>query len=180
MSTPTTVTAAAAGIGGLGITALGADALLDPTSPNDALWFLLAAAAAALITVSVLGLRRLVQDIPLAHGGLAVAALGLALFTLAHIYTLVDRDTALLLFSVFMIAGSLGMILGGTAIARRWRGPARFVPLLCGAWPIVTIPVGSALGDVPHFSAILGWGLCWLALAATLLSATAARVPAHR
>jgi hypothetical protein len=45
------------------------------------------------------------------------------------------------------------------------------VPLLCGLWPIVTIPAGSALGDVPHFLAIAVWGICWVALGIVLRTA---------
>ncbi len=173
MPTTTTIdhtTAVAACVGGLGIATLGAAALLVPTVTDGPLWFLLAAAAAALITWAILGLRGLVRAIPVAYGAFAIAAGGMGLFALAHVYTLVDADTAILLFSIFMIVASLGMVVGGVAIARRWRGPARFLPLLCGVWPVATIPAGAALGDVPHFSAILVWGLCWVALGIALWS----------
>ena len=90
------------------------------------------------------------------HGALA----------LAHVYTLVDADTAILLFSVFLVVLALGMVVAGVALARVWRGPARFVPLVCGVWPLATIPAGAALGDLPHFGAIAVWGLCWVAFGA--------------
>ncbi len=43
-------------------------------------------------------------------------------------------------------------------------------------WPIVTIPMGSALGDVPHFLAITIWGICWVALG-LVLRGSGAQVP---
>ena len=49
------------------------------------------------------------------------------------------------------------------------------MPLLCGVWPLL-VPVGAPLGDVPHFSAILGWGLCWVALG-LVLRGSGAQVP---
>jgi hypothetical protein len=89
-----------------------------------------------------------------------------ALFALAHVYTLVDVDTAILLFSVVLVVAAVALIVAGIALARTWRGPGRFVPLLCGVWPLATIPAGAALGDLPHFGAIAVWGLCWVAFGA--------------
>jgi len=67
-----------------------------------------------------------------ARPALAVAAVGMALFALAHVYTLVDVGTAILLFSVFLVVTAVALIVAGIALARTWRGPGRFVPLLCG------------------------------------------------
>lgn len=94
----------------------------------------------------------------------------LTLFGLAHFYALADVETAITLFSVFMVAGSLAVIVAGVALARAgiWSGAQRFVPLLCGVRPVVTIPVGAALGDLPHFLAIAVWGACWMALGVAL------------
>jgi hypothetical protein len=122
-------------------------------------WFLLAAHAAALLCVAIVGLRSCVDGVT--RPALAVA--GMALFALAHVYALVDVDTAILLFSVFLVVLALGMVVAGIALARTWRGPGRFVPLLCGVWPLATIPAGATLGDLPHFGAIAVWGLCWVA-----------------
>jgi hypothetical protein len=147
---------------------LGALALIAPTSTDGPAWFLVAAGAAVLLAVGTAGLRTAARSVPRTGPPLLVAVVGLVLFALAHVYTLVDLDTALLLFSVFMVVGSLGLVVAGVLIARAWRGPARFVPLLCGLWPIATIPLGAALGDVPHFGAIALWGVCWIALGAAL------------
>lgn len=105
-----------------------------------------------------------------ARPALAVAGAGMALFALAHVYTLVDADTAILLFSVFLVVLALGMVVAGVALARVWCGPARFVPLLCGVWPLATIPAGAAIGDLPHFGAIAVWGLCWVAFGVLALT----------
>jgi hypothetical protein len=160
---PTTAVAAAVP-GGLIIAVLGALAAVAPTAAEGVWWFLVAAVAAALLCVAILGLRSRVDGV--ARLALAVAGVGMALFALAHVYTLVDVDTAILLFSVFLVVLALGLVVAGIALARTWRGPGRFVPLLCGVWPLATIPAGAALGDVPHFGAIAVWGLCWVAFGA--------------
>lgn len=159
--------AVAALTGGLTIAVLGVVAALAPADTGVA-WFLVAVVGAGLLAVATLGLRAAVAAIPLTRVPLAIAAAALVLFGLAHVGALVDEDTAIMLFSVFMVVAAVGLIVAGVAIARAWRGPARFVPLLCGLWPIVTIPAGAALGDVPHFSAITVWGFCWVALGGVL------------
>jgi hypothetical protein len=103
------------------------------------------------------------------------AALVISRVAAAHFYALVDEDLAVLLFSVFMILASVGMIVAGVAylrsgIERGWRG---LVPLVCGVWPILTIPAGAALGDLLQFGAIAVWGLCWTALGISLLAPSA-------
>jgi hypothetical protein len=170
-SPPRPAAAVATAVGGALIVVLGALALIAPASTEGSTWFLVGAGAAALVAFGVTGLRAAVRSVPRTGPPLLVATAGLALFALAHVYTLVDLDAAVLLFSVFMIIGSLGLVVAGVLIARARRGPARFVPLLCGVWPILTIPVGAALGDVPHFGAIAIWGLCWIALGAVLRTA---------
>jgi hypothetical protein len=160
---PTTAVAAAVP-GGLIIAVLGDLAAVAPTAAEGVWWFLVAAVAAALLCVAILGLRSRVDGV--ARLALAVAGVGMALFALAHVYTLVDVDTAILLFSVFLVVLALGLVVAGIALARTWRGPGRFVPLLCGVWPLATVPAGAALGDVPHFGVIAVWGLCWVAFGA--------------
>lgn len=150
--------------GGLVIAALGAVAAFAPAATEGVWWFLAAAAGAALLCVALVALRSRVEGV--ARPALAVAAVGMGLFALAHVYTLVDEDTAILLFSVFLVVTAVPLVVAGVAIARAWRGPARFVPLLCGVWPLATIPAGAAIGDLPHFGAIAVWGLCWVALGA--------------
>ncbi len=170
-SPPRSAPAVAAAVGGSLTLVLGALALIAPASTEGPAWFLVAAVAAALLAVGTAGLRTAVRSVPRTGPPLLVAVVGLALFALAHVYTLVDLDTALLLFSILMVVGSLGLVVAGVFIARAWRGAARFVPLLCGLWPIAAIPLGAALGDVPHFGAIALWGVCWIALGAVLRTA---------
>jgi len=148
------------------IAVLGALAAFAPAATEGVWWFLAAAVGALLLCVAILALRSRVDGI--ARPALAVAGVGMALFALAHVYTLVDADTAILLFSVFLVVLALGMVVAGVALARVWRGPARFVPLVCGVWPLATIPAGAALGDLPHFGAIAVWGLCWVAFGGLL------------
>lgn len=159
----------AAGLGGLTIVVLGIIAAFWPTAVSDP-WFVAAGIAAVLLVVGILGLRARVFDLTTARRALAGAAIAMTLFALAHFYTLVDEDLALLLFSVFMVLASVGMIVAGVAILRAGTGGGwqRAVPLVCGVWPILTIPAGGALGDVPHFLAIAVWGLCWTALGVSL------------
>ena len=163
------ITAVAAAVpGGAIIAVLGAVAAFAPAVTEGAWWFLAAAVGALLLCVAILALRPRVDGV--ARPALAVAAVGMALFALAHVYTLVDVDTAILSFSVFLVVTAVALIVAGIALARTWRGAGRFVPLLCGVWPLATIPAGAALGDLPHFGAITVWGLCWVAFGALIRS----------
>jgi hypothetical protein len=166
----------AAGIGGLTILVLGVIGAVRPDSASGP-WFVAAGLAAALLATGIVGLRATAGDVTVARRALAVAAVAMSLFALAHFYALVDEDLAVLLFSVFMVVASAAMIVAGVAILRHGtrRGWARAVPLVCGAWPILTVPAGAALGDLPHFAAIAGWGLCWVALGTSLLARPAPR-----
>lgn len=159
----------AAAIGGVAIVGLGVVSAVQPDAAGDA-WFVAAAAAVGLLVVGVLGLRRVASAAPVARRALAVAAFALALFGLAHLYALVDADTGISLFSVFMVLGSLAMVVAGVAMIRGrvWTGVRAVLPLMCGVWPLATIPVGAAIGDVPHFLAIAAWGVWWLALGLSL------------
>jgi hypothetical protein len=167
------VTAVTAAAGGVIIAILGVVALIAPAVLNGHAWFLAASVGAALLTAAILALRADLHGVPLARPALAVAAVGMALFALAHLYTLIDVDTAILLFSIFMVVTAVSLIVAGVAVAKAAHGPARFLTLLCGVWPLATIPAGAALGDIPHFTAITIWGLCWIALAASLPAAAA-------
>jgi hypothetical protein len=169
-------------IGGLTIAGLGLVATVRPDSTGP-VWFVLAGVAAELLALGLLGLRSAVAGIRLARVATAVSAAAMALFGLAHFYVLVDEDTAVGLFSAFMIVAAAGLVVTGVAVARadRWPGARRFAPLVTGVWPLATIPAGAALGDVPHFLAVAGWGLCWVALGLVLLGTrTAAREAAAR
>ena len=165
-------------LGGVAIAGLGLSGAADPDVGSP--WLLAAGLAAELLVAGVLALRRAATGIRTARPALAVAAVALALFGLAHGFALVDPDRAVPLFTAFLLAVSAGLIVAGGPLARArlWHGPRRFVPLLCGIWPVATIPAGSALGDLTHFLAIAGWGLCWTALGAVLISDTSSARPA--
>lgn len=174
---PARPAAAAAVTGGLTLIGLGVvaafwPALVDGGWAGDG-WFVIAGLAILLFTAAVLALRTVAADVALARRALAVAAPTLTLFGLAHFYALADVETAITLFSVFMVVGSLAVIVAGVALARAgiWQGAQRFVPLLCGVWPVATIPLGAAVGDLPHFLAIAVWGACWTALGVALRAA---------
>jgi hypothetical protein len=182
MTTPTIVSARqggpAAAIGGLMLVVLGVIGAFWPAAAS-APWFVAAGVAAALLVVAILGLRARAADIPVARHALAAAAVAMTLFALAHFYALVDQDLAILLFSVFMVLTALATIVAGVAILRAGtdQGWRRVVPLVCGVWPILTIPAGAALGDIPHFLAIAVWGMCWIALGVSLTQPARRRVP---
>ncbi len=165
---------AAAVLAGAVIVVLGIVGARSPDLVGRA-WFAAAVPAALLFTVGILGTRRLATTVGasrLVVGALAVAAVAMTLFALAHAYALVDPDTAILLFSVFMVltAGSLivaaiGMFHGPAG------GPPRWAVLAAGVWPLATIPAGVAIGDLPHFGAIAVWGLTWVLLGVALVRA---------
>ncbi|WP_371401251.1 hypothetical protein OHA10_25275 [Kribbella sp. NBC_00662] len=157
-------------VGGLGIVTAGIVAAVDANIADSA-WFGFAGASALLATAGVLGLRRATAAVPLAHKVLGAVAVTMTVFALAHFYAVADQDRAIPFFSAFMMLSALGLIIAGIAIlrARLWSGPARALPLITGLWPL-TIPIGLALGDVPHFVAIALWGACWTALGRLLLT----------
>ena len=156
-------------VGGLGIVAAGAVAAVD-ANVADSAWFGFAGASALLATAGVLGLRHATYAVPLARKTLTAVSVTMTLFALAHFYAVADQDRAIPFFSAFMMLSALGLIVAGIAIVRAqlWSGPARVLPLVTGVWPL-TIPIGLALGDVPHFVAIALWGVCWTALGRLLL-----------
>jgi len=94
----------------------------------------------------------------------------MTLFALAHFYAVADQDRAIPIFSACLMLSALGLIVAGVAIVRAglWNRGLRLLPLIVGVWPL-TIPIGLALGDVPHFAAIALWGVWWVALACSLL-----------
>lgn len=158
-------------VAGLALCCLGLAAAFRPSLADDGDWWLPSAGAAILLFLgAILGLRAVVADVPLARRALGAAAVLFTLFGIAHFYALVDQDTALLIFSILMVLASVAMIVAGVAVARvrAWTGPARFVPLAVGVWPILTVPAGAAIGDVPHFLAITVWGALWVGFGLTL------------
>ena len=83
--------------------------------------------------MGILGLRARSVDVAVTRWALAAAAVAMTLFALAHFYALVDEDVAILLFSVFMVLTSIGMIVAGVAILRSTSGRVgHAAPLLRG------------------------------------------------
>ena len=156
-------------VGGLGVTVAGVAAAID-AGVADGTWFGFAGASILLTTAGVVGLRRAAAGVPVARAALGAAAVTMTLFGLAHFYAIADQDRAMPFFSAFMLLSALGLIVAGVAIvrARRWPPAARPLALVTGLWPL-TVPVGLALGDVPHFVAIALWGICWIAVGRFLL-----------
>jgi hypothetical protein len=148
-------------VGGSIIIGLGVIAAFRPDAAGAA-WLIVAGSAVGLLVIGILGLRAEAAGIVTARRALAGSAVAMGLFALAHFYALTGADLAFTLFGVFMLAASIGMITAGIALLRRGRRWA--TPLVCGIWPIVTIPVAAAIGDVPHFLAIAVWGATWVTL----------------
>jgi hypothetical protein len=160
-------------VGGALITVLGVVAAVAPSAAGAA-WFASVVPAALLLVAGVLGLRRLAGArgaSGLVTGALAVSAVALTIFALAHVYALADPDTAVLLFSVFMVLGAGALVVAAIGMFRGPAGLPRWATLLAGVWPLATIPLGASLGDVPHFGAIAVWGVTWIVLGAALVRA---------
>ena len=163
----------ATAVAGVAVAVLG---IIGAVSPDlaGAAWLAAVVPAALLFAAGLIGLRRLAASVGatgLVTGALAVAAVATTLFALAHAYALIDEDTAIMLFSVFMVllAGSLVV-----AAVGMFRGPAglpRWATLTAGVWPLATIPAGAAIGDLAHFGAIAVWGVTWVVLGATMIRA---------
>jgi len=164
-------TGTASAVGGTVIAGLGLVGAIDAGKVGNA-WFATSGAASLLLVLGLLGLRKAAEGLPVVRRALGATAVTMALFGLAHFYALVNQDVAILLFSVFMVLTAIGLIVAGSAIVRHrtGRGWQAGLPLLCGVWPLLTIPAGAAIGDVPHFSAIAIWGLCWVAYGLSLRS----------
>ncbi len=155
-------------LGGIAVTVLGVGAAIDLDFLGAA-WFATAGVAVLLLVPGLLRLRTSAAAEPLARGALAVSAVFMTLFGLSHFYGMFNEDVAVLLFSVFMLMESIALIVAGVVIRRtNRRSWSSWLPLVCGAWPVLTVPAGAALGDVPHFTAIAVWGLTWIALGLAL------------
>jgi hypothetical protein len=101
---------------------------------------------------------------------LGIALLGRALFVLAEVHLLLSFSDFSPLLPLGALTTALGMLLTGLAVlrARRWRGWARFAPLLAGLYPFLTMfPVLAITGDVSNV--LIGlWGLPWALLGVAL------------
>ncbi len=164
----------ATAVAGVVIVVLGVVAALSPDLLGAA-WFASVVPAALLFAAGLLGLRRLATALGasgLATGALAVAAVATTLFALAHAYALVDEDTAIMLFSVFMVAIAGSLIVAAVGMFRSPAGLPRWATLAAGVWPLATIPAGAAISDLAHFGAIAVWGVTWVVLGATMIRAS--------
>jgi hypothetical protein len=168
-STVERVGATSAVVAGLTAVVLGATAAISPATVGSG-WFATGGTMALLFAAGVVGTRRGLGGPRTTMVALGVAACATVLFGLAHFYAVLDEDTAVLLFSVFMIVGAGALVVAGAAAVRAGTGTAlqRTALLLTGIWPIATIPAGAALGGLPHFLAIALWGVCWVLLGVSL------------
>jgi hypothetical protein len=163
----------ATAVAGVAIAVLG---IVGAVSPDlvGAAWYAAVVPAALLFAAGLLGLRRLATGLGssgLVTGALAVAAVGTTLFALAHAYALVDEDTGVMLFSVFMVLLAGSLVVAAVGMFRGTAPLPRWATLVAGVWPLATIPGGGAISDLALFCAIAVWGLTWVVLGATMIRA---------
>lgn len=159
-------------VAGLVIVVFGIVSAVSPPAVGPGLLAATGLPAALLFAAGVVGLLRRARSVGasgLVTGALAVATVAMTLFGLAHAYALVDEDTAIALFSVFMVLAAVSLIVAAIGMIRRPAGLPGWATLVTGVWPIATIPAGAALGDLPHFGAIAVWGGTWIVLGVALL-----------
>lgn len=140
----------------------------NPSSASFGLVTGLNAGSHLLILVGVAGLLRsgVLGPSRLGRGGVVITLLGLALLIVAEPTSLVNMETAVILYSVSTLAIMVGMILAGVATLRsgRWTGWQRFTPLACGLFiPLILLPAFALPGYASNY-AIGVWGVCWLGL----------------
>jgi hypothetical protein len=158
-------------VAGVAVTVLGIVGAVSPDLAGAA-WFAAVVPAALLFAAGLLGLRRLATGLGssgLVTGALAVAAVATTLFALAHAYALLDEDTAITLFSVFMVLLAGSLVVAAVGMFRGSASLPRWATLAAGVWPLATIPAGAAISDLAHFGAIAVWGLTWVVLGATMV-----------
>jgi hypothetical protein len=163
----------ATAVAGVAVAVLGIIGAVSPDLAGVA-WLAAVVPAALLFAAGLVGLRRLAASVGatgLVTGALAVAAVATTLFALAHAYALVDEDTAIMLFSVFMVLIAGSLIVAAVGMFRGSAPLPRWATLAAGVWPLATIPAGAAISDLAHFGAIAVWGLTWVVLGATMTRA---------
>jgi len=114
-----------------------------------------------------------------APGWFGVVALGLALlgrvdFVAAEVHSLIIGEESILL-PLGALVTAVGMTLVGVAVlrAKRWTGWQRYMPLLAGVYPFVTMFPFIFVTNEPSMLAIAVWGLPWLLLGYALYSTSA-------
>ena len=170
-------------LGGIGLFALGLDAIVDHNT-SGSIWFAAAAAAISLLVFGVFGLER-----SGAAGGGRVATVAfrvagtlLFLFAAAHLMLVFLPDAADAVLTPITISATLALTLAGIAVLRSPAspGPLRWLPLLVGVWQPAGVAVSISLGFWPPFPVIAGWGLCWAALGAAIVAVSGTRSAAIR
>ena len=120
-----------------------------------------------LLLIGVVGLA-LWGVVPGWFGGIAlgIALLGRVDFVLAEIHSLSIGDDTSFLLPLGALITAVGMTLVGIAVlrAKRWGGWQRFMPLLVGVYPFMTLFPFIFITSEPSMLAITGWGLPWLLL----------------
>jgi hypothetical protein len=155
------------------LTVQGASTAVAPSLVGPG-WFALAVPTTLLFVAGILGVRRLAvaaRASGLVTGALTLAAVAMTIFGLAHAYALVDPETAIVLFSVFMVLTAGALVVAAAGMLRGPAGLPRWATLAVGVWPLATIPLGASLGDIPHFGAIAVWGVTWIVLGVALARA---------
>jgi len=131
-----------------------------------------------LLLIGVVGLA-LLGVVPGWFGGvgLGIALLGRVDLVLAEIHSLSIGDDTSFLLPLGALITAVGMTLVGIAVlrARRWRGWQRFMPLLVGVYPFVTMFPFIFITEEPSMLAITGWGLPWLLLGCAIWSSVRER-----
>lgn len=146
---------------------------VGPGEPGFAFRTSVIAVAYLMLLVAVIGLTRSGAAGPgwPARIGLGAVGVGFAGFAVAQVVLRVDFGLAeRVLFPAATVLIGVGMIVAGVGVlrARRWRGPFRAVPLICGLYPFLVIFPAFAASGGPNFLVLSGWGACWAALAVGL------------
>ena len=126
-----------------------------------------------LLLIGVVGLA-LLGVAPGWFGSIAfgIAVLGRVDFVLAEIHSLSIGDDTSFLLPLGALITAVGMTLVGIAVLRanRWGGWQRFMPLLVGVYPFMTLFPFIFITSEPSMLAITGWGLPWLLLGCAIWS----------
>ena len=171
---PTRTAALALGIGGLLQVAGGVLETVDRVVPPDPQYPLRTSFMSLTYVAFAMGVVLLVRRQPSAGArrartaGLGVAAGGWLVMAVAQVALPWNMAFAeRVLFPAGLLLVSAGMVMAGAVMFRGQEPTAglRWLPLLCGAFPVVVIfPVFALLGH-PSFLVLASYGACWVALA---------------
>lgn len=110
------------------------------------------------------------------RAGLGLAATGGALFMAGELVYLADAGTGETVFGLASLTSALGLVLAGVAVlrARRWPGPARFLPVALGTY-IVAVLTPLLVATPFGLLGIAGWAVLWVLLGLGLYHAAQPR-----